>query len=186
MKRNIVLAIMLLTSVVVMTGCQMLQETFGLEYRMIDNYFEQLEADLVYSVEKHVEENNITLTSNIALDTAIERLNKTKENYKDEVREFYAIKKAGVDNGTTIPELNEALINVRSQLTEELKECGITLETTEIKRSFWGSVWYFIRNHWVISLIIVGIIGSIPEAIANMTTSSSKSKKVDKEIEKMK
>lgn len=42
--------------ILALTGCQAIKETFGKEYRLIDNAFEQLEADITLTVEEYTAE----------------------------------------------------------------------------------------------------------------------------------
>ena len=167
MKQKKMLAIMLLIPVIFMTGCQMIQETFGKEYRMIDDFYEQLEADIVYSCNKMIDSTEGKTEEEKAakreeLDILVAELHTNKEEVKALVRIY---KEEIEDTNLNVPldvYLEETFLKARQQFKKEIEEASnneFTLESTEVNRGFLGSIWHFIRNHWLLTLIIIGIIG---------------------------
>lgn len=150
-----------------LTGCQMAKEIFGKEYRMIDEFFEQMEADIIFSCQAYYDENGISgnVSENAAVELAIARFDEQKAAWKEALRIY---------GSSDISELENAMEDSREQLRQELAEAGIELKSTTIERSMLGSVWHFIRNHWLITFIILGILGNIPECIENIANKRKK------------
>lgn len=171
---SLMLALVLILSLL-LTGCQAVSETFGKKYIKIDEFFEQMEADIIFSCQEYYNENGIQgeAASDDAVELAIERLNDTKEAWKEDVRLYDG----------SMAELENAMDNVREQLTQELAEAGVELKSTTVERGLLGSIWHFIRKHWLISLIILGIIGNIYEKIEDFIDMKQKKEREKAEAE---
>ncbi|MBQ8780437.1 MAG: hypothetical protein IJZ72_01995 [Oscillospiraceae bacterium] len=184
LKRKQILCIILVipSIVILMTGCQKIKQTFGKEYIMIDDYFEQLEADINYSFNNFYTENEIEPTENmnISVEMMIANLKVKKEEIK--AGTVYANDIIDENNVTLSTEgyVEKALLEVRLQVKEELGEVGIELKSTELKRGLFDSIWHFVREHWIISLIIFGVISSLYELFENYIH-----KRIEKIEEKM-
>lgn len=177
-KKVMLTVLLMLFISVTLTGCQKVKETFGKEYRMIDNAFEQLEADLVYSFEEYAKAEGFTEQEwnerQIYVDQCIAEVRVAKNEMKNWLRDGQNLQQELGTNIDVEDYINKALIEFRIEIDEGLREKSdgaITLKSTKVKRGLVGSVWYFVRNHWLITLIILGIIGNIYEKIeeANLT-----------------
>lgn len=161
--------------ILTLTGCQAIQtvkETFGKEYRLIDDAFEQLEADIILTFEEYTTENNLTNTEQAELrtylDQCVAKLHVSREDMKTIVRLWDESQKELGTNVAFDVYVEQYLIDARAEVEERLKEISngtITLKSAKVERGFLGEIWHFIRNHWLLMLIALGIIGSIGEFV---------------------
>ena len=158
------------------TGCSAITETFGKDYRLVDDFFDQLEADIRFSVneytsaQKDYSERKNEIDNR--LDVLMANIKITRNKMKSQIEDF---KKNAVElgyTGSTSDYIEKGLLEERAGIEQEFKEATdgkFTLKHTEIKRDFLGSIWHFVRNHWLISLIftliILGVVGGIMEKL---------------------
>lgn len=155
------------------TGCSGLSETFGKEYRMIDDFYDQLEADVNFSVNEYFSSKEMTAEQKGALDNELKQISLEIQNAKNQTKSRMAVIDEYLEeqgySGSVSDYLKEELLSeTRKQIEQELEtasEGHITLKHAKVQRGLFGSIWHFIRNHWIISLIILGIIGVIYEKI---------------------
>ena len=171
-KRVIITVSLTLLMSLTLTGCQLLKETFGKEYRMIDNAFDQLEADVMYTLEEYAKEEGFTEEDwderRIYLDQYVAGIKVMRSQTKSWLREGLYMQEQMGTNVDTVSYVNKALIEVRLKVDEELRtisDGAITLKSTKVHRGFFGSIWYFVRNHWLITLIILGVLSNIWESV---------------------
>jgi hypothetical protein len=157
-----------------LSGCNAIVETFGKEYRMIDSFFEQLEADIRYSFEKATASENLTAEQINELETQWElffaNLKIDKELMKTLVKGLGETLKELEYTGSASDYVERELLNIRAECETTFKELTggrFTLEKTEVDRGFLGSIWHWIRNNWIIALIIIGVIGAIWDKVGD-------------------
>lgn len=154
------------------TGCSSLVETFGKDYRMVDDFWEQIEADIDFSFNEYFSNQELTAEQKESLDNGLKQMSLYLRNEKKQMK----TRIAGMDeylealdySGSVSDFIEANLLEMRENIKQELEtstQGRITLKHTEVKRGLWGSIWHFIRNHWIISLIILGIIGMIYEKV---------------------
>ncbi|MBD5119108.1 MAG: hypothetical protein HDT37_08365 [Clostridiales bacterium] len=158
--------------ILTLTGCQTIKETFGKEYRRIDDAFEQLEADLTLTVEEYTAEKNLTNAEqaevNMYFDQIIAQLHVAKEDMKNGVRLWDDFQKELGTNMSVDAYVEQCIADARVEINNAIKEATngtVTLKSAKVDRGPIGTIWHFIRNHWLISLIILGIIGAIWEFV---------------------
>ncbi|MBQ8567962.1 MAG: hypothetical protein IJ446_01955 [Oscillospiraceae bacterium] len=169
----ILAAISVIVMTVCLTGCQSSQSSnaftnriFGKKFIMIDEFFDQLEADISYSFDKYLAEHQIDNEEFIsqAYDILKADMKASREGYKAGLQNAYDL----ADEYSS-PAAGEAVVNAiidkmlleeRQRWSQDLQELGITLESTELKRGFAASAWLFFRKHWIIVTIVVFIIGT--------------------------
>lgn len=158
--------------ILTLTGCQTIKETFGKEYRRIDDGFEQLEADITLTVEEYTAEQNLTDAEqtkvNMHLDQLIAQLHVERDNMKNSVRLWDDFQKDLGINISMDAYIEQGIADARVEINDALTEAtngALTLKSAKVNRGFVGTIWHFIRNHWLISLIILGIIGAIQEFV---------------------
>lgn len=173
--KQILLILAPILLILTLTGCQAIKETFGKEYRRIDDAFEQLEADITLTVEEYVAEKNLTGAEQaevkMQLDQSIARLHVARDSMKNSVRLWDDVQKEIGINMSIDAYIEQAIAEARVEINDAMIEATngiLTLKSAKVDRGFIGSIWHFIRNHWLISLIILGIIGSIGEFVENM------------------
>ena len=180
-KQVSVIAILGLLMILTLSGCQMVKETFGKEYRMIDDFFEQLEADRMFSVEEAAAEQGISseelADKQIYLDQMVADLHVAKDDLKNGLRNVEALQKEFGTNLSVESYVEQTLTQFRISYRENLEKASggvVTLRSTEVDRGIIGTIWHFIRNHWLISLVVFGVIGSIPEVIGDIISGMKK------------
>ena len=167
------LCFLIMGSMLFMTGCSGLSETFGKEYRMIDDFYDQLEADVNFSVNEYFSNKELTAEQKEALDNELKQISLEMQNAKKQTKSRMAVIDEYLEeqgySGSVSEYLKEELLSeARKQIEQELEtatEGHITLKHAKVKRGFFGSIWHFIRNHWIISLIILGLIGAVYETV---------------------
>lgn len=171
-KRIIFTCMLVVLMSITLTGCQKLKETFGKEYRMIDNGFEQLEADISYSFEEYAEEEDLSEEECDELETYKEQLiadiRVVKSEMKNLLRSSDKLQEELEIDVTVEDYINKALVELRVGVKEILSEYPdgpITLKSTKVNRGILGSIWYFVRNNWLIIIIVYGFINYIVETI---------------------
>lgn len=182
-KRIYHILLIIFSMAFMLTGCQVLKETFGKEYCMIDDAFEQLEADVVFTLEEYAAKEGFTdeewAEKQIYLDQTITGLHAMKAEVKNWLREGEELQGALGTNISVEDYVETVLVEIRVELSEEMKEASngtLILQSTEVDRGFLGSIWHFIRNHWLISLMILGVINSIYEFITDKLYEREKKK----------
>lgn len=166
--------------ILALTGCQAIKETFGKEYRLIDNAFEQLEADITLTVEEYTAEKNLTDAEQAGvkmyLDQFIAQLHVTRDDLKNSVRFWDNFKKEYGINMSMDAYVEKAIADARVEINNAMIEAtDSSLKSAQVERGFLGTIWHFIRNHWLISLIILGIIGNIWEFVEDRFSERRKS-----------
>lgn len=170
-KQSLAVIILVSLLMLLMTGCQAIRETFGKEYRMIDDFFEQLESDVRFTFEDFAAIRDFTEEQRSYIDTQlnvlISNLKVGKANMKLMVR-YLNENTADLDNESLEAHLEQSLLEARMEMERQIKEGTngqFVLKSTDVDRGFFGSIWHFIRNHWLIALVILGIIGTIVEKL---------------------
>ncbi len=176
MKRVCIGIVYGLLLLAILTGCSAITESFGKEYRLVDDFFDQLEADIRFSVneytsaQKDYSERKNEIDNK--LDVLMANIKITRNKMKSQIEDF---KKNAVElgyTGSTSDYIEKGLLEARTGIEQEFKDATdgkFTLKHTELKRDFLGSIWHFVRNHWlitlIVTLIILGVIGGIIEKL---------------------
>lgn len=156
-----VLCFLIIGIMLLMTGCSALIETFGKDYRMVDDFWEQIEADIDFSFNEYFSNQELSAEQKETLDNGLKQLSLYIQNEKKQMKSRIAGMDEyleALDYGGSVSDFIEAnLLETRENIKQELEtttQGHITLKHAEVKRGLWGSIWHFIRNHWLISLII--------------------------------
>lgn len=165
-----ILCFLIISVMLLITGCSTLTETFGKEYRMVDDFWEQIEADLKFSFDEYFSEQELTAEQKEALDNGYDQLSSYAQTARAEMnltlKGIHEYLESIGYSGSVSEYLEITLSETREDIKQELETATqgcITLKHTDVKRGFWGSIWHFIRNHWIISLIILGVICAVCE-----------------------
>ncbi len=158
--------------ILTLTGCQAIKETFGKEYRQIDDAFEQLEADIALTVDEYIAEKNLTnaeqAEAKMYFDQIVAQLHVARDEMKNGVQLWDDFQKELGTNMSMDAYIEQCIADARVEINDAIKEATngtVTLKSAKVDRGFIGTIWHFIRNHWLISLIILGIIGAIWEFV---------------------
>lgn len=148
-------------------GGQVIKETFGNEYILIDDIFEQLETDVLYSLESYRVENDLEDSDEYRkiVDTYTSYFDAEKERWREDLRELESYEEATGDRYVSVAEIKENGAEMREVVSQQLEDMGIEFKTTTVDRGLLGSICHFVRDHWFISLLIFGAIASIPEKL---------------------
>lgn len=178
LKKNIYLFFLIPFTILFFSGCQFIKESFGKEYRIIDDFFDQLEADMIYTIEEYCREYEIPKDEQEEINNRlIAELNVSKEELKYAVKNFEDLKESmGVTISTEVY-LEKTLLEARNEIDQVLKEGTdgkISLKKTEVKRNLPESIWHFIRNNWLICFIILCVLSSGSEYISEKISKKKK------------
>jgi len=186
------------TFVLLFSGCGALRETFGREYILVDEFFDQFEADLRSFFSDISNELEFTPEDirdmNRMLDETVAVMNLSRDIMKSRlgtVRTFMS--GMGLD-GQTARYVEVWLNDMRNDMIEEMirpvqntiyYETGIHFRFggAEIDRGFFGSIWLLIRRHWVITIILIcvafAVFEKIKEFVENSVTPKAESSKTN-------
>lgn len=178
--------LLLFTSVLLiltLTGCQTVKETFGKEYRQIDDAFEQLEADITLTIEEYTSEKNLTDAEQaevkLYFNQIVAQLHVAREDMKAGVRLWDDYQKELGINVSKSAYIEQYIADARVEINQTLKEVSngtVTLKSAKVDRGIIGTIWHFIRNHWLISLVILGVLGNIWEFVEDKFSERNKKK----------
>ena len=93
------------------------------------------------------------------------------------MRELESFEKATGDTYVSIEDIERDGQELRKQVINTFSAHNIIFKTTAVERGFFGSIWHFVREHWFLSLLILGALAYIPEKIDSMVEKSKKKKK---------
>jgi hypothetical protein len=172
MKRVIIGIIYILLLLAILTGCSAITKTFGKEYRLVDDFYDQLEADIRFSVneytstQKDYSERKNEIDNR--LDVLIADIKIARNTMKLQIEDF----KKNADElgftGSISDYIEKGLLEARISIEQKFKEetdGKFTLKHAEVNRDFFGSIWHFVRNHWLITLIIFGAVCALIEKL---------------------
>ncbi len=176
MKRICIGIVSSLLLLAMLTGCSAITETFGKEYRLVDDFFDQLEADIRFSVNEYTSAQKDYSERKNEIDSRLDVLAANIKIARNKMKSQIADFKKNADElgytGSTSDYIEKGLSEARIGIEQEFKDATdgkFTLKHTELKRDLLGSIWYFVRNHWIISLIvtliILGVVGGIMEKL---------------------
>lgn len=176
MKRICIGIVSILLLLAILTGCSTITETFGKEYRLVDDFFDQLEADIRFSVneytsaQKDYSERKNEIDNR--LDVLVANIKIIRNKMKSQIEDFIKNADELGYTGSTSDYIEKGLLEARIGIEQEFKEATdgkFALKHAELKRDFLGSIWHFVRNHWlitlIVTLIILGVVGGIMEKL---------------------
>lgn len=77
-----VLCFLIIGIMLLMTGCSALIETFGKDYRMVDDFWEQIEADIDFSFNEYFSNQELSAEQKETLDNGLKQLSLYIQNEK--------------------------------------------------------------------------------------------------------
>ena len=184
MKTSRVISVVILVIIlsVTMTGCNALKATFGKEYRLVDDYYDQLEADIKYSFEVYFSkpENSNYHEDRLAivLNELMTSCNVSRKQMKSELEGFDEYRQQLGLGGSTADYIEDILAGRRIDITRQFEEqfAGMKLLSTTVDRGLLGSIWHWIRNHWIISLIVLCVALTLGEKVLDMSADAKDKK----------
>lgn len=175
MNKIIVGLVAILLLLFTLTGCNTINETFGKEYLIVDNFYDQLEADISYSIREYTSTQKDYSKRKSEIENQISLLKANMKISKNEMKSNIADFKKYAEEigykGSVEDYIDKTLLESRIGIEKELKKATggkLTLKHTEVKRDLLGTIWHFVRNNWIISLIILGVIGFIIEKLEEL------------------
>ena len=192
MKSYIALTIIFTAVIFLSTGCDLINKTFGKEYLLVDEFFDQLEADMRYSVDDFIAAKGMTNEQEKTVKTNINKLYAELKieriEMKSKIPGLAKLLPALEYGGSTSDFIEKTLIEERIDIEKQLSNISngqFMLKSAKVNRGFLGSIWHFVRSHWLISLIILCVLGAIWEKHEDFIDSILNKKANDGTEEKM-
>jgi hypothetical protein len=160
--------ILLMLMLFAMTGCSVIEGIFGSEYILVDFYYDQLEADVLYTLNEYKSQSNTDKIVDFELyKTSL--LNHVKAARNETKAIIPKAKDFWYDDLALVATQLKSLMDedrqeIEKSMNEQISDI-ITLKSTELNRDLLSSIWYFIRNHWFISLLIFCAVSTVFQKI---------------------
>ncbi len=184
MKKVFVGIIYILLLLAILTGCSTITQTFGKEYLLVDDFYDQLEADIRFSVNEYTSTQKDYSERKSEIDNRLDLLMAdikiSRSEMKSQIEDF----KKNADElgftGSTSDYIEKVLLETRIGIEQKFKEetdGKFTLKHAKVNRDFFSSVWHFVRNHWLITLIIFGVVCALIEKLGEFWSEKVKIEK---------
>ena len=183
-KTFILALVFIPTLVLILSGCNAIRSTFGKDYRLVDDFFDQLEADMRFSIQEVFTAQGFTEAQKDSFESVIKvyeaDMKIAKTDIKSMIPDLKELLEALGYGGSTSEFIEKTLAEQRLEIEQKLSEATdgqFVLRHTKVSRGFFGSIWHFIRAHWLFALIALGIIGVLWEKLEDIIDSISNNNK---------